>query len=1077
MTRDAKIVYSAEDRTGPATASVKRSLQSVAEVAGMAGLSLASLGSAATIAAFASMVNRINQGVDALNDLKDATGASIENISALERVAKLNGTSFDTVGTSLVKFNQALGQTLKPGSDAEKVIKAIGLNAQELRDMDPAEALRQTAVALSQFADDGNKARATQELFGKSLREVAPFLKDLAEAGALNATVTTKQAEEAEKFNKEILKLQVNLSDMGRSIADPVVSGMNRLIQSFRDAKKEGAGFLDLMGMAAQLTTPAGLASYLLGGKLGGNRNGYTTAREGVTNIEKALADPTLSASERSALVGQQTRYRQQLDGYLSSAAGAGRGMGGYEGVPRTSLELPPDDPKKTTGARAARSGADGELREAQRVAEERQRLRIKESEDIRKFFLEQEEIARKSLQAIQREHEKMAELREQDARDSVVAIESRVQALRLELDGYGKLQSAIEETKLARMEEAKEGAYLAGEDIDWINARIEAQRRLVDVLKNTEAQEANREAVETAKRDWDQVAQSMTDALMRGGKSAAQYLKDLFRTLVLRPILAPIGQAMSGVIGSMMGGGSATAGTPPNPFAGGGGVGDMASIGSTIFNGFGGITGAASMFGAGGLGGALTAGAGWLTGATTLGGSLSAAGSLMASGAAGILPGLGMAAGALGPIALAAGLIYTLVAKKKGGPKQDGRFGKLGSGVAMHDSDLTPENNEAAKTAAMALQQQYDAIVRAGGGSGGIQFGLGFSMDPKGTSSTFLDVTASRNGQVAYNGLNLNVGRSEQDLQGAIGEMGGRAILHGLVQSNLTGQIADYLRELGDINTLSGGSMESALTRLREFSAKKEVADQQMKALEDQWFDMTATQSEKVKRSRQKELEALDATNREMALRIYALQDEMQAQELSRAAIERASESSRAAVTYISDFKRGIGGYLDRLNASPAGMLSGEDQLANARSQFDRQLTLASTGDRSALESITGYADQLIAAQTAYTGSGMPTQDILNHVRSSLTALPGHLRPEQFIAQAVEDSSAKITAEIIASSERQIEALRAQLGAVAAKVEGQTAVLASYAQQDLQHGERLATAVEQSTEAAETAPVPMMGP
>lgn len=170
--------------------------------------------------------------LDALNDLKDATGSSIENISALEDVAKRTGTSFETVSTSLVKFNKVLGDA-KPGSETEAALKAIGLSAKELKQIDPAEALLKTATALAGFADDGNKARLTQELFGKSLKEVAPFLKDLAEKGALNATVTTAQAEEAEKFNKQLFELQKNANDAARIITSDFVPALNAILKAY----------------------------------------------------------------------------------------------------------------------------------------------------------------------------------------------------------------------------------------------------------------------------------------------------------------------------------------------------------------------------------------------------------------------------------------------------------------------------------------------------------------------------------------------------------------------------------------------------------------------------------------------------------------------------------------------------------------------------------------------------------------------------------------------------------------------------------------------------------------------------
>ena len=49
----------------------------------------------------------ITQSIDKLNDLKDATGASIENISALEDVAKRTGTSFEAVGGALSSSTRA----------------------------------------------------------------------------------------------------------------------------------------------------------------------------------------------------------------------------------------------------------------------------------------------------------------------------------------------------------------------------------------------------------------------------------------------------------------------------------------------------------------------------------------------------------------------------------------------------------------------------------------------------------------------------------------------------------------------------------------------------------------------------------------------------------------------------------------------------------------------------------------------------------------------------------------------------------------------------------------------------------
>jgi hypothetical protein len=171
-------------------------------------------------------------GLDALNDVKDATGSSIENISALEDVALRTGTSLDAVSGIMVKFNNVLKEA--DGKNAAgQALKALGLSAEELKKIDPAEALRQTAVALTNFADDGQKARLVQELFGKSVKEAAPFLKDLAEQTELVGKVTGEQAQQAEDFNKALFALQKNAADAGRSLLQNLLPAMNEILKAF----------------------------------------------------------------------------------------------------------------------------------------------------------------------------------------------------------------------------------------------------------------------------------------------------------------------------------------------------------------------------------------------------------------------------------------------------------------------------------------------------------------------------------------------------------------------------------------------------------------------------------------------------------------------------------------------------------------------------------------------------------------------------------------------------------------------------------------------------------------------------
>ena len=235
MTNEVKILLSAQDAGASRVLdSVRASMERVSKTAGVLTGALSLIG-VSSIGGLALMARSVNDGVDKLNDLKDATGASIENISALEDIAARTGTSFDTLGTSLLKFNATL-KDAKPGSDAARVFEALGLSVKELQALDPAEALLKVATAFAGFADDGNKARVAQELFGKSLRDIAPLLKDLAEKGKLVGTVTTEQADEAERFGKALSEMGKNALDAARYLTGDLVKAINATAKAYKES-------------------------------------------------------------------------------------------------------------------------------------------------------------------------------------------------------------------------------------------------------------------------------------------------------------------------------------------------------------------------------------------------------------------------------------------------------------------------------------------------------------------------------------------------------------------------------------------------------------------------------------------------------------------------------------------------------------------------------------------------------------------------------------------------------------------------------------------------------------------------
>lgn len=338
----------------------------------------AGLAAGLSVSVLQQWVNRTIDGIDALNDLADSTGASIENLSALEDVALRTGTSMETAGDAVVKLNKALADA-KPDNDVGAAFKALNLSVAELKSLDPVEAFQRVAVALSGFADDANKARLVQELFGKSLKEVAPLLRDVADAGSLQAKVTKEQANEAEKFNKQIFEMQKNLLDLSRTILGPVVKAMNGLFDAFRMSRESGKGLvasmMDIEKIERIVQNNAGTYS-------NEGRNYPKPSLPSTLPVESKPRSPKAPKAEKQEFVGPEmpdslsdalkrleqadenklARLRAELDQMLSIIQAGGK-------VPDSALALIAEDiAKLDPAARAAQ-------KEVERLADEQKRL------------------------------------------------------------------------------------------------------------------------------------------------------------------------------------------------------------------------------------------------------------------------------------------------------------------------------------------------------------------------------------------------------------------------------------------------------------------------------------------------------------------------------------------------------------------------------------------------------------------------------------------------------------------------------------------------------------------------------
>jgi Ca2+-binding EF-hand superfamily protein len=1137
--RQVKYTYSAEDRTGAAVSSVKRGMQSVAEVANMAGFSLAAVGSSVTLGAFASMIKQINDGVDALNDIKDATGASIENISALESVALRGGHAFDVVGQSLIKFNQTLAATIKPGSDAELVLQRIGLSAKELRAMDPAEALRETAVALSQFADDGSKARAVQELFGKSLKEVAPFLNDLATQGALVAKVTTEQAAEAEKFNKELFALNATMKDVGRTLADPVITHMNQLASAFRNAESDGERFWLVAQRIAKLN-PASIAGDIGGWlreRIQGPRDPLAEATRAIEGIDARLANDTrLSQADRAALGARRDQHAQRRAALYAGQVTPEDTQDAFSRrfKARTIGDLPGGVPKPV---KTLKDAADAELREAKRVAEERQKLRNQESEGIRKFFQEQEEAAvkaaRAELQAIEtngREYLAAMDARVLSSAEAAAAAEAEVRALTM-------TREQIQALTLARIEEQRQAELMTAltmREVDAINAVHDARRRTAEAGFALEQQ---REQLRT----WGQIEQTAHDVFVnifedgagtfkRLGQTLKAAVLDLLYQMTVKKWMISIGASL-GVPGAALAqGGAGAAG-------GAGGLADMLGLGG--------------LAGGGGFGSGLMSGlSAWGEGGSVMG--LLGQGSNLFAG--GMMNGMGAIMGALGPIILGVGALVALAKATKGETRQGADIGywhEAGARDTFLQSGGNPMGAQSSQLLAGTALALNTLFASMGVNATTAELHGGFASSDKGRGGVYAGGNLAIGGRLVQfgevGGLGVNSYESTsarslsaedaaknfgtdlmqvqiQALQAAASEIPAtiREMVQGIDAEALSdaqaqqivadigsvSQAVRNLREAADLMPFANlrglsfdaahglielaGGLDQLVQRQESYYAnfysegerQAQTLSNMARELEavglavpssrdgfrslveaqdlsteagrrtwdvlmgvqqafsdlnpvlDQVGDTAAELADAEREAAAKahriaeeganlmlqlmqlegnvagirayELLQLDESNRALQERIWGLQDEREAQENARVAHEQYTDSLRDAGVYINGVRTSMRGWVDALEGSP-DRSSPLDALNASRGAFQRQLTMAQSGDQAAIGSITQYADRFLSAQEAWSASGPATQAVIEQVKAQMLALPEQLTPEDIVAKAIEAAAGRI--------------------------------------------------------------------
>jgi lambda family phage tail tape measure protein len=227
-------------------AGIKSAMQSVDKLVN--ALPKIGLAAAAAGAGLAILVKKGIDELDKLDEVSQKIGVTVESLSSLGKVAKIEGMSIDDLAGSLVKLTRTISEANSGSEAAAQTFKTLGLDPSTFKNSE--DALLQISDRFASYRDGLNKTALAVDLFGKSGAGMIPFLnqgsdliKQIRGELDLFGNASTKAAVEAAEFNDRMTKMNIVVS----TIFDKFVSELLPTLNNFTQALFDTFTYSDLL--------------------------------------------------------------------------------------------------------------------------------------------------------------------------------------------------------------------------------------------------------------------------------------------------------------------------------------------------------------------------------------------------------------------------------------------------------------------------------------------------------------------------------------------------------------------------------------------------------------------------------------------------------------------------------------------------------------------------------------------------------------------------------------------------------------------------------------------------------------
>lgn len=219
-----------------------------------AARALGAFGGTLAVEAIVNGLNKVYDSLAELDDMAQKTGASIEKLSVLQKVANATSTEFGRVDDAIVKLAKGMATADSETNKTQAALKALGVSAKDASGKlrDPGEVMIEVARRLQLYQDGAAKAALMTDLLGKSGAQLLPYLNDVSQMANRFGAESSRSAAMAAAFGDAVGMMRQRASDAFTLLALQFLPALLNVADAMNGASTSAHGLNDAFSWLGQ---------------------------------------------------------------------------------------------------------------------------------------------------------------------------------------------------------------------------------------------------------------------------------------------------------------------------------------------------------------------------------------------------------------------------------------------------------------------------------------------------------------------------------------------------------------------------------------------------------------------------------------------------------------------------------------------------------------------------------------------------------------------------------------------------------------------------------------------------------